>query len=305
MHEAVLADVLPGELHRLHRGLRHRARRAPASDAAAWRATRAGPGSPTTGPAAGDYDAALAPAVRAGRAPRRPSPCPRPTATSSGASACGTGPPIPRRPPACDRDELLAAAADAASRSGLTVRALTLVDEALATPPVADDPVRAGLLHERRGWYLYRTGRADDALAAYELAVELVPAKPPTAARARVVQAHAHALVRAGRAEAARPGPRRRSRWPARWPTASTRARPRTCSAWCWPAEGRTDEAIAQLHEAGQIAAELGDLAEVAGAYVHLWRTLVEAGRGDDLVDLVLGFDTSAAGVASAPRPRR
>ena len=45
-------------------------------------------------------------------------------------------------------------------------------------------------------------------------------------------------------------------------------------------AEGRTDEAIGQLHEAGQIAVGLGDLAEVAGAYVHLWRTLVEAGRG-------------------------
>ena len=33
-----------------------------------------------------------------------------------------------------------------------------------------------------------------------------------------------------------------------------------------------------------------GDLAEVAGAYVHLWRTLVEAGRAGELVDLLLVF---------------
>jgi len=75
----------------------------------------------------------------------------------------------------CRRDELLAAAADAANRCGLLVRALTLVDEALASPAVAADPVRAGLLHERRGWYLHRTGRPTDALAAHELAAANVP----------------------------------------------------------------------------------------------------------------------------------
>ena len=67
--------------------------------------------------------------------------------------------------------------------------------------------------------------------------------------------------------------------------------------------EGRTDDAIAHLHEAGQIAVELGDLAEVAGAYVHLWRTLVEARRGDDLIDLVLAFGTGATGPSDAPAP--
>ena len=49
VHEAVLADVLPGELHRLHAGLRHRARRAPTGRGA-------GPGRPVVvapGPALG------------------------------------------------------------------------------------------------------------------------------------------------------------------------------------------------------------------------------------------------------------
>jgi predicted negative regulator of RcsB-dependent stress response len=53
----------------------------------------------------------------------------------------------------------------------------TLVDEALATPQGMGDPARSGLLHERRGRYLHRAGRHDDALAAYELAVALVPSR--------------------------------------------------------------------------------------------------------------------------------
>jgi hypothetical protein len=51
------------------------------------------------------------------------------------------------------------------------------VDEALATPQGMGDPARSGLLHERRGRYLHRAGRHDDALAAYELAVALVPSR--------------------------------------------------------------------------------------------------------------------------------
>jgi tetratricopeptide (TPR) repeat protein len=103
-----------------------------------------------------------------------------------------------------DRGELLARAADAASRAGAISRALTLIDEALDTGPVSADPVRAGLLHERRGWYLVRSGRDADALEAYDRAVALVPAQPPSSARARVVQARGHALERAGRHPEAR-----------------------------------------------------------------------------------------------------
>jgi DNA-binding CsgD family transcriptional regulator/tetratricopeptide (TPR) repeat protein len=303
VHEAVLADVLPGELHRLHRAcataLAERQRSTPGVAADQWwsRLARHWAG-------AGDFDAALGAAVRAGRAAEAAFAVPEAHRSLEWSVRLWDRAADPEAAAACRRDELLAAAADAANRSGLAVRALTLVDEALAIPAVADDPVRAGLLHERRGWYLYRTGRADDALAAYELAVELVPAKPPTAARARVVQAHAHALVRAGRAEAARPRAEEAVALARSVADRVDEGQATHVVGLVLASEGRTDDAIAQLHEAGQIAAELGDLAEVAGAYVHLWRTLVEAGRGDDLIDLVLGFDTGAAGVASdAPAP--
>jgi len=303
VHEAVLADVLPGELHRLHRAyasaLAERQRAAPAAAADQWwsRLARHWAG-------AGDFDAALGAAVRAGRAAEAAFAVPEAHRSLEWSVRLWDRAADPEAAAACRRDELLAAAADAANRCGLVVRALTLVDEALATPAVADDPVRAGLLHERRGWYLYRTGRAADALAAYELAVELVPVRPPTAARARVVQAHAHALVRAGRTDEARPRAEEAVALARSVADRVDEGQAQHVVGLVLAAEGRTDAAIAQLHEAGQIAVELGDLPEVAGAYVHLWRTLVEAGRGDDLIDLVLAFDAGTQGVASdAPAP--
>jgi DNA-binding CsgD family transcriptional regulator/tetratricopeptide (TPR) repeat protein len=291
VHEAVLDDILPGELHRLHRGyataLERRQAGSRARDEQGWaRLAHHWDG-------AAEYDAALGAAVRAGRAAESAFAVPEAHRYLEWSVRLWDRALDPEAAAGCDRGVLLARAADAASRCGAMVRALTLVDEALATPPVRDDPVRAGLLHERRGWYLHRAGRADDALAAYELAVDLVPGRPATAARARVVQSHAHALVRAGR------NPEARAR--AEEAIALARAvddvvdegQARHVLGLVLATEGRTDEAVATLHEAGQIAAGLGDLAEVAGAYVHLWRTLVEAGRGADLVDLVLAFDAA------------
>ena len=177
VHEAVLADVLPGELHRLHgayaSALAERQQRARAPGP-----TSGGPASPATGRRPGEFDEALGAAVRAGRAAEAGFAVPEAHRSLEWSVRLWDRAADPEAAAACRRDELLAAAADAANRCGLIVRALTLVDEALATPAVADDPVRAGLLHERRGWYLYRTGRPADAIAAYELAVELGSGAP-------------------------------------------------------------------------------------------------------------------------------
>jgi DNA-binding CsgD family transcriptional regulator/tetratricopeptide (TPR) repeat protein len=190
----------------------------------------------------------------------------------------------------CDRGELLARAADAASRAGAITRALTLVAEALDTAPVGADPVRAGVLHERRGWYLMRSGRGAEALDAYGRAVALVPEQPPSPARVMVVQAQGHALERAGHHAEARRRADEAIAMARAIDDVAGEGQARHVLGLVLAGEGRTDEAVGQLHQAGQIAVGLGDLAEVAGAYVHLWRTLVEAGRGRDLVDLIPGF---------------
>ena len=295
VHEAVLADVLPGELHRLHAAyaaaLVARQRGSAQGPVDQWwsRLARHWAG-------AGDFDAALGAAVRAGRAAEAAFAVPEAQRSLEWSVRLWDRAHDPETAAGCRRDELLAAAADAANRCGLLVRALTLVDEALASPAVAADPVRAGLLHERRGWYLHRTGRPTDALAAHELAVSLVPERPPSAARARVVQAHAHTLVRVGRAEAARPLAEGAVAVARSVDDRVDEGQALHVLGLVLASEGRVDDAVVRLHEAGQIAAELGDLAEVAGLYVHLWRTLVEAGRGDDLVELVLGLDPAATG---------
>ena len=56
-----------------------------------------------------------------------------------------------------DRVEVLQRAARAANASGDVSRALALIDLALREVDPAVDPVRAGLLHERRGVYLMIT----------------------------------------------------------------------------------------------------------------------------------------------------
>ena len=287
VHEAVLGDILPGELHRLHR-----------SYATALERRRAGRDAGDQGwarltyhwDAAAEYDAALAAAVRAGRAAEDAFAVPEAHRYLEWSVRLWDRAVDPEAAAGCDRADLLARAADAASRCGAMMRALTLVDEALATAEVGSDPVRAGTLHERRGWYLYRAGRPDDALSAYELAVELVPATPASPARARVIQAHAHVLLRVGRTAEARTRAEEAISLARAVDDVVDEGQAVHVLGLVLAAEGRTDDAVVRLHEAGQIAVGIGDLAEVAGAYVHLWRTLVEAGRGADLIDLVLAF---------------
>ena len=58
---------------------------------------------------------------------------------------------------------------------------------------LAADPARAGLLHERLGRYLWMS-LDEAALSAYQEAVRLVPAEPPSAERARVLAGYAQVL---------------------------------------------------------------------------------------------------------------
>ena len=292
LHEAVLDEILPGELVRLHgayaTALTERQAAGEAGDEGWARLAH-------HWAAAADYDAALGAAVRAGRAAEAAVATPEAHRYLEWSVRLWDRAADPEAAAGCDRGTLLAQAADAALWGGATVRALTLVDEALATPQVGADPTRAGLLHERRGWYLFRSGRPDEALAASELAVGLVPASPPSQARARVVQALAHALVRMGQNDKARPHAEDAVAMARALGDRADEGQALHVLGLVAASEGKTDEAVGALYEAAQIAVKIGDLAEVAGAYIHLWRTLVEAGRAGELVDLLLAFVPSTA----------
>jgi len=111
-----------------------------------------------------------------------------------------------------DRVDLLLRAAEAANQSGEFRRAVGLTREAVAAIDPSADPLRAALAHERLGHYVLEAevevGWEQvevQMLAACRRAVELVPAQPPTALRARVAAGLARALSVTGASDEARP----------------------------------------------------------------------------------------------------
>jgi len=85
-----------------------------------------------------------------------------------------------------DRIALLESAARTAALT-IPPRAASLMLEAIREAKSEVDPTRLGLLTERYGRYAYMAGDGFAALEACREAVRLVPALPPTAARARVL----------------------------------------------------------------------------------------------------------------------
>jgi DNA-binding SARP family transcriptional activator/predicted ATPase/pimeloyl-ACP methyl ester carboxylesterase len=93
-----------------------------------------------------------------------------------------------------DLPELSSWAAERALVSGAAPRAVELGQRAVGL--VGDrDPVRSAVLHARLGRYLLYDSRHDAGLAAFEHAVELLPADCPTQERAHVLAALGHALM--------------------------------------------------------------------------------------------------------------
>jgi DNA-binding CsgD family transcriptional regulator/tetratricopeptide (TPR) repeat protein len=98
-----------------------------------------------------------------------------------------------------DRVTLLARAATAPAWIGAPADAIRLVDAAIALIEPTAEPVRAALLHQRRGLYLWLMGRGPDGVRDFERAVELIPAEPPSAERARALGGLGLILMLAGR----------------------------------------------------------------------------------------------------------
>ncbi len=94
-----------------------------------------------------------------------------------------------------DRPGLLRLAGEAAGAAGALERAASHLREATRLVDPAIDPVRAGLLFDRLGAMALQAGDGDGSLAAHREAVRLVPADPPTPARARVLEGLARRLM--------------------------------------------------------------------------------------------------------------
>ncbi|HJW22084.1 MAG TPA: AAA family ATPase [Candidatus Limnocylindrales bacterium] len=95
--------------------------------------------------------------------------------------------------------ELTARAAECALLAGEYSRAVELGRAAVAGVDEAHDPTAAGDLHNRLRWYLWEAGDRQGAARAVDAALRLIPASPPSRARARALAQQAGILLFAGR----------------------------------------------------------------------------------------------------------
>jgi tetratricopeptide (TPR) repeat protein len=95
-----------------------------------------------------------------------------------------------------DRPELLRRAAEVTwLLDGGLARAIDLAMEAERAVDPQLNPIRAGMIAERLGTYLQISGRGNEAIAAVERAIELIPADPPSSERARALATLAGMLM--------------------------------------------------------------------------------------------------------------
>jgi DNA-binding CsgD family transcriptional regulator len=277
VREAAYAELLPGERRRLHAACarvleaRPELGESPASAAASvarhW-------------DAAGDGERALAACLRAAEA-------------ALGVYAPAEALVLYQRTLELEtgtaRLDVLERAADAAVLAGDPELALDLLDEALALADPEAEPLRTGVLHSLRAWYSWPAGTFSPATYEHhERALALIPAEPPSEARARAVTdmafthmldgRNAEALDRAAEAVAA---------------ARATGAREIEGLALnvlgvARGMLGENDAAIELLWEAVAIARETGGSEPLGRGYVNLSAQLDVAGRYEEAVETAL-----------------
>jgi DNA-binding CsgD family transcriptional regulator/tetratricopeptide (TPR) repeat protein len=182
--EAVYATILPGEREELHARLAEELTRSgtakPAELAPHWAAAGRSPEALTASvEAAREAQAVFAPAEGLAHLER--------------ALALWDVVPIAAELAGVDLAELCSWAAELASQTGVAPRAVELAEQAIELVGESDR-LRAALLYQHLGGYVFESGGGDTFLAAYERALELAPAHPPSAERARALAALATGL---------------------------------------------------------------------------------------------------------------
>ena len=180
-----------------------------------------------------------------------------------------------------DRVWLLEQAVEAAFRADDQPRAVALAEQALHLLDPIATPVRAALLHERLGHARWLAGD-QQALAAFDEAVRLLPAEPASAERARVVVGRALTLGYASRMDESLTGAEEALRI-----ARSAGARREEGQAlWALGAAltvlGHPEAANPQLRAARQIAEEVGDIESFVLAWLHLADNFDAAGRPEE-----------------------
>jgi DNA-binding CsgD family transcriptional regulator/tetratricopeptide (TPR) repeat protein len=282
VREAAYAELLPGERRRLHAAcarlleerpeLAENRASAAASVARHWEA-------------AGDAERALGASLRAADAAlavHAPAEALVLYQRALALRAQGADAPTPQL-------DVFERAADAAVLAGEAGVAVGLLDEALALADAVAEPVRAGVLHSQRAWYSWAAGDFGPATFVHHaLALALIPAEPPSEARARAVTDRAYTDMLDGRNREAR-------ELALEAVSAARAAGAREIEGLALNVLGaargmlgENEEAVNCLREAVGIARETGGTEALGRAYVNLSSVLDVGARYSEAVDVAL-----------------
>jgi DNA-binding CsgD family transcriptional regulator/tetratricopeptide (TPR) repeat protein len=187
-----------------------------------------------------------------------------------------------------DRVEVLQRAARAANASRDVSAALALIDSALGEVDPAVNPVRAGLLHERRGVHLMAIRDLQSRFEALAEAVRLIPPDPPSKERARVLASFAEALVLASRTDQARAASEEAVAIARQLGAEPELGRALLALGGAQADSGSFDAAVVSLREACRLAEKHADLDTLGHAWGWLGDALIQAGRLEDAVEVSL-----------------
>jgi DNA-binding CsgD family transcriptional regulator len=175
--------------------------------------------------------------------------------------------------------DVMRLAAHLAEMAGGPDRALDYIRAALDEVDPVADPVTAGLLHERWGRYAWMLSRTwEEILGHCDEAVRLVPAEP-TVERARVVATLGQQLMLHGRHDDAIAACEEAITIAQAVGDKVIEGHARNSLGSVLAGIGRTDEGIAELHRARDLALETESWADVARAAVNESGALQSFGR--------------------------
>jgi DNA-binding CsgD family transcriptional regulator len=266
--EAIYATLLPGEREELHARLAGELARggaAPAELAPHWAA-------------AGRSAEALATSVEAARQAEAVFGLAEALAHLERALALWPAVPEASELVGLDLAELCSWTAELADQTNAAPRAVELAQRAIELAGEGDPP-RAALLQVRLGRYLHACGRTHAGLAALQRAVELVPARPPSSARAQALAALGSGLHLAWRFDESLSVCEEALALARTTGAHSAELRALTDLGSDLAYLGRGDEGLARLRQALRLAEGSGDPLALQRAYVVLTVALMMLGR--------------------------
>ncbi len=177
-----------------------------------------------------------------------------------------------------DWPELLARTATAAYLAAQVHRGVALQREVLAEIDAAADPVRAAVMRERLGRYLWFAGDSAGALTELEAAIGMLPADPPSAERARVLSGYGQLLMLLDRFEESRVLCEQAIDIAVRLDARQAESHARNTLGLDLVAQGRVAEGIESMEHALGMAFDQANVDDIGRGYVNLVSGLLFGG---------------------------